>query len=220
MITGLAWKAVIALRFLALKSLMVSLAKDVSKFRLCANFCGRRADHPLSGMFLQTHPSLNYCSALKNATLSVQLREIKEQLAGLDSRIANYFMATMRAIADEAKNGPRLFTFRSREVGLSSKQLLSRPLELQLWCEAEGCQHPVIESGKGVYPIDQPHEWVTQDCALCKFCAESAFNRCANRRPAINTFFGPKTTETWKIADQLDLAKAIIDKLPAEIKDP
>ena len=37
--------------------------------------------------------------------------------------------------------------------------------------------------------------------------------------PAINTFFGPKTTETWKIADQLDLASALVDKLPSEIKD-
>ena len=94
--------------------------------------------------------------------ISVQLREIKEQLAGLDSRIANYFMAMMRAIADEAKNGPRLFTLRSREAGLSPKQILYRPMELQLWCEAEGCQHLVKEEGKGVYPIDKPRELVTK----------------------------------------------------------
>ena len=59
--------------------------------------------------------------------MSVQLREIKEQLAGLDSRIANYFMATMHAIADEAKNGPRLFTFREREAGFSLKKLFLAP---------------------------------------------------------------------------------------------
>lgn len=56
----------------------------------------------------------------------------------LESRIAFYYMAAMRAISDEAKNGPRLFTFREREVGLSPKRLFSYPLELQLWCEAEG----------------------------------------------------------------------------------
>jgi hypothetical protein len=38
--------------------------------------------------------------------------------------------------------------------------------------------------------------------------------------PAINAFFGPNTTETWKIAEQLDLAKAIIGELPDEIKTP
>ncbi len=81
--------------------------------------------------------------------MSVQLREINERLTGLDSRIANYFMATMHAIADEAKDGPRLFTFRTRETGFSLKPLLSRPLELQLWCEAEGCQHPVYEIRQG-----------------------------------------------------------------------
>ena len=36
--------------------------------------------------------------------------------------------------------------------------------------------------------------------------------------PAINVVNGPKTTETLGIKDQLDLAKAIIDKLPKEIK--
>ncbi|MBK9210556.1 MAG: hypothetical protein IPL71_20650 [Anaerolineales bacterium] len=55
--------------------------------------------------------------------MSVQLtREIKEQLTGMDSRIANYFMATMRAIADEAKDGPRLFTSaRVKRVSRRSK---------------------------------------------------------------------------------------------------
>lgn len=38
--------------------------------------------------------------------------------------------------------------------------------------------------------------------------------------PAINTFFGAKTTETWDIADHLSLAGAIIGKLPDEIKTP
>ena len=74
-----------------------------------------------------------------------KLDTIQEQIAGLDSRIADYFMATMRAIADEAKNGPRLFTFRARDASLPLQQLFSRPLEIQLWCEAEGHPHPVID---------------------------------------------------------------------------
>ena len=131
--------------------------------------------------------------------IDVQLREIKEQLAGLDSRIANYFMATMHAIADEAKNGPRLFTFRSREAGLSPKQLFAHPLELQLWCEAEGCQHPVIESGKGVYPIDQPYEWVKQIAPYANIALKVLATVAPIAAPAINVFFGAKTTEKWDI---------------------
>ena len=152
--------------------------------------------------------------------ISVQLREIKEQLAGLDSRVAHYFMATMNAIADEAKHGPRLFTFRSRDAGFSLKQLFSRPLEIQLWCEAEGCQHPVIESGKGAYPIDIHHEWVTQVAPYANFALKVLATVAPIAAPGINTFFGPKTTETWKIADQLSLAGAIIGKLPAKVASP
>ncbi len=149
-------------------------------------------------------------------SVDTQLREIKEQLIGMDSRIANYFMATMRAIADEAKDGPRLFTLRSREVGLSPKQLFARPLELQLWCEAEGCQHPVIEKDKGVYTIDQPYEWVTQIAPYASFVMGVLATVAPMAAPAINIFKDPKITEKWK--DELDLAKAIIGKLPDEIK--
>jgi internalin A len=153
-------------------------------------------------------------------TIDTQLREINEKLDGMDSRIANYFMALMQAIADEAKNGPRLFTFREKVTGLSLKQLFSRPLELQLWCEAEGCQHPVIEEDKGFYPVDQPHEWVTQIAPYANFALKVLATVAPIAAPAINTFFGPKTTETWKIADQLSLAGAIVGKLPAKIETP
>jgi hypothetical protein len=150
--------------------------------------------------------------------MSVQLREIKEQLAGMDSRIANYFMSMMHAIADEAKDGPRLFTFRSRDAGLSPSQLFSRPLELQLWCEAEGCQHPVIARDNGFYSINQPREWVTQLAPYANFALKVLATVAPIAAPAINTFFGPKTTETWKIADQLSLASAIVGKLPAKVE--
>jgi hypothetical protein len=146
-----------------------------------------------------------------------KLREINEKLDGLDSRIADYFMATMHAIADEAKNGPRLFTFRERDAGFSLKHLFSRPLEIQLWCEAEGHQHRVIESGKGVYPIDKPHEWVVQIAPYANFALNILKTVMPVAAPAINTVMGAATTENWK--DELDLAKGIIDKLPT-IKTP
>ena len=152
--------------------------------------------------------------------MSVQLREIKEQLAGMDSRIANYFMALMNAIADEAKHGPRLFTILPRTTGISLKPLLSRPLELQLWCEAEGCQHPVVDGGKGIYPLDVPREWLVQIAPYANFALKVLATVAPIAAPAINTSFGPKTTETWRIKDQLDLASAIIDKLPAKIETP
>lgn len=159
--------------------------------------------------------------------MSAQLREIQEQLtqtqkqiAGLDSRIAHYFWASMHAIADEAKSGPRLFTFRSRDAGLSPKQIFTRPISLQLWCEAEGCQHPIIDNGKGLYSIDQPHDWVMKIAPYANFALDILKTVAPIAGPAINTFFGAKTTELWGIANHLSLASAVLGKVPDEIKMP
>jgi hypothetical protein len=152
--------------------------------------------------------------------MTVQLHEIQEQLtqaqkqiAGLDSRIADYFWATMNAIADEGKNGPRLFTLSSRHAESSLQQLFKRPMELQLWCEAEGCQHPVYDYG--IYSIDQTREWVTALAPYAKFVLGVLKTVSSIAAPAINVTFGANTTETLGIKDKLDLTKTILDKLPA-----
>ena len=149
-------------------------------------------------------------------SVDAKLQEINQKLDGLDSRIADVFMAMMRAIANEGKNGPRLFTFRSRDAGLSPKQFFSRPLELQLWCEHEDRPHPVIESGKGIYSIDQPYEWVKAVAPYANIVLDVLKTFAPMAAPAINIFKDSKITEKWK--DEIDLTKAIIDKLPAEIK--
>ena len=76
---------------------------------------------PILGRRRCHHPRRQECSCkisivelllgFEEHDISVQLREIKEQLTGMDSRIANYFMATLRAIADEGKNGPHSLYF-------------------------------------------------------------------------------------------------------------
>jgi len=150
--------------------------------------------------------------------VDVQLREINQRLDGLDSRIAGYFMATMRAMADEAKSGPRLFTFRSREAGLSPKQFFTRPLELQLWCEAEGCQHPVIEKDKGVYTIDQPYEWVKQIAPYANTVLKILATVAPIAAPAIDLFFGRDKTKTLDIDRHLDFANAVLGQMPDDLK--
>jgi hypothetical protein len=163
---------------------------------------------------------MNAILETKNLVRSQDSRfnQIDNRLEKLSDEAKASFNGLMRAIADEAKDGPSLFTFRSREAGLSPKQLLARPLNLQLWCEAEGCQHPIIEDGKGLYPIDQPHEWVLKIAPYASFTLNVLKTVAPIAAPAINAFFGPATTETWGIKDQLDLAKVLLDKLPAEVK--
>lgn len=146
--------------------------------------------------------------------MDVQLREINERLAGMDSRIANYFMALMRAIADEGKNGPRLFTFQQGDFSLSP---FSRPVELQLWCEAEGCQHPVYESGMGCYPIRQSREWLVKIAPYAEFALNVLRVVTPAIVPAIDSIKGADTAKNLKIKDQLDLSKAITDKLTKDV---
>jgi len=154
----------------------------------------------------------------EDTKLDKQLQAIESRLAGLDSRVAHYFMSLMNAIAAETKDGPRLFTFRAREAGLSPKQILFRPLELQLWCEAEGCQHPVIESGKGVYTIDQPHEWVKQIAPYANTVLKILATVAPIAAPAIDLFFGRDKTKTLDIDRHLDFANAVLGQLPDELK--
>ncbi|MBN8657125.1 MAG: hypothetical protein J0M11_15430 [Anaerolineae bacterium] len=151
--------------------------------------------------------------------MSAQLREIQDQLnqaqkqiSGLDSRIADYFLATMRSLADESKNGPRLFTLQASKVKPTKKKTLSQPLELQLWCEAEGCQHPVYDLG--IYQIDKTPDWVNLLAPYANFVLSVLKTVSPIAAPAINATFGAKTAETWGIKDKLDQTKAILDKLP------
>jgi hypothetical protein len=129
-------------------------------------------------------------------------------------------MATLRAIADEGKNGPRLFTFLERDDGVSLKHLFSRPLAIRLWCEAEGCQHPLIGSDRGFFPIDQPQEWVIKIAPYANFALKVLKTVAPLATPAINTAFGDKTTEKWGIDRQLSMANTILGKLPAKLEMP
>lgn len=154
----------------------------------------------------------------EDTRLEKQLQEIEDRMVGWESRIANYVIAMMNAIADEAKHGPRLFTLNVANAEPSLKSLFTQQFELRLWCEAEGCQHPVTDHGKGFYRIDGNREWVTKVVPYANFALGVLSTIAPIAGPAINSFFGPKTTEKWGIKDQLDLAKSLISKLPAEIK--
>ena len=150
-------------------------------------------------------------------SVDARLREIQEKLDGLDSRIADYFMATMRAIADEAKHGPRLFTLRS-DPKYSPKELFIKPMQVQLWCEAEGCQHPVLESGKGVYQLTQPQKWVQAIAPYANFALKVLTTVAPLASPAVDLFFKGTKIQKENIDKNLGMANAILDAFPEEIK--
>ena len=79
--------------------------------------------------------------------LDAGFAEVRDIMAGFESRLANHVMALMHAIANEARFGPRLFTI--KPVDGRWRNLVNKKYRVHLWCEAEGCQHPVLEPKKG-----------------------------------------------------------------------
>lgn len=138
--------------------------------------------------------------------LSEQLQAIQAKLDGLDSRIANYVWAIMQAIASESKESPRLFTWKPIDPDWK-KKLFAKRYQIHLWCEAEGCQHPVLEKGKGIYEFNANREWVTRIAPYASFIVGVLKTVAPIAAPAVNTFFGDKTTEQWSIDAELALMK-------------
>jgi hypothetical protein len=138
-------------------------------------------------------------------SLREQVRAIESKLDGLDSRIANYVFAVMQAIASESKEGPRLLTITPIDADWN-KKLFAKRYRLHLCCEADACQHPLIEQGMGVYEFDASQDWVKRVAPYANLITGVLKTALPMAAPAVNTLFGDKTTETWGEAE-LDLAK-------------
>jgi internalin A len=142
--------------------------------------------------------------------------DIKHEFAELESRLANYVMTLLQAIASESKDGPRLFML-APEDGNWHRPFQQR-YRLYVWCEAEGCQHPVAEPDRGVYTFDATREWVQRVAPYANFIAGVLKTLLPMIAPALNVYFGANTVENWKIKDGLDLAKEGTDKLLRDIE--
>ncbi len=146
-----------------------------------------------------------------------QLRAIESKLDGLDSRVANYVFAVMQAIASESKEGPRLFTITPIDPDWK-KKLFAKRYRLHLWCEADGCQHPIIEKGVGVYEFDADREWVKRVAPYANFIAGVLKTALPLVAPAVNSFFGADTIKKSGFEDELNLTKEATSKLFPEVK--
>ena len=140
--------------------------------------------------------------------------EVKEEFKGLDSRIANYVMTILQAIASESKEGPRLFTI--EPVDGNWHRLFDKRYKLHLWCENEGCPHPVTEKDKGVYEFDATRNWLIRVAPYANLVAGILKTMLPMVAPAINVYFGPKTVDILGIKDRLDLMKEATGKLLEE----
>ncbi len=103
--------------------------------------------------------------------LQIEFAEIKDKLDDVHvdtrrvlSRVDKAYDDIIRVFADEAKEGPRLFSI--RPVDFESidklKGLTTYKLRLQLWCEHSQLPLFVLNDGdtRGQYDLEMPREWV------------------------------------------------------------
>lgn len=89
----------------------------------------------------------------------------KKQLATM-SLVDQQFANLMQMLTDEAKEGPRLFSFKPVDPGFFDRpKWISEKFQLTLWCEHSRKPLPVLNppgSKQGVYELELNREWFTK----------------------------------------------------------
>jgi C-terminal of Roc, COR, domain/Ras of Complex, Roc, domain of DAPkinase/Leucine rich repeat/Leucine Rich repeats (2 copies) len=103
------------------------------------------------------------------STVSDQLDNNQRMLL---SRIDAQFDTFMRMTIDEAKDGPRLFSFKPLDPKILDKPgWMSTKFQIALWCEHSRLPLPMLNPShpkKGVYEIEIPKEWLVKSAPWLK----------------------------------------------------
>lgn len=81
------------------------------------------------------------------------------------SQVDQQFAWLMQTLTDEAKDGPRLFSFKPIESGFFDRpKWIIAKFQLTLWCEHARQPLPALNQGskEGVYELNLPREWFTK----------------------------------------------------------
>lgn len=85
----------------------------------------------------------------------------RAMLSQIDQQVAY----VMQMLTDEAKDGPRLFSFKPLDPGFFDRpKWVSEKFQLTLWCEHSRKPLPVLNNGsqQGVYELELNREWFTK----------------------------------------------------------
>ena len=93
----------------------------------------------------------------------------------LISKVEAAYTGLMRTLVDEAKEGPRLFSFEAVEPGFFDRpSWISSKFRITLWCEHSRLPLPILNGKKdkrGVYELTMPREWVVRAAPFLKVMA-------------------------------------------------
>ena len=134
---------------------------------------------------------------------------IQKNLAKQNSLIANYVRTMMKAMASESKDGPRLFTIEPVD---GKWELTKKKYKLQLWCEAEGCKHPVQDEGVGSYEYTVSADWLQNMAPALNLSAKVLKIAVAMAAPGAGVFMGADALKDLGVESHLDLIKVSTDR--------
>lgn len=88
------------------------------------------------------------------------------------SRVDDAFTGLMTALTDEAKEGPRLFSFEPVDPGfLDRPKWISEKFRITIWCEHSRLPLPVLNGKgdkRGVYELSVPRDWFVKAAPFLK----------------------------------------------------
>ena len=88
------------------------------------------------------------------------------------SKADEKFASLMQMLTDEAKDGPRLFSFKPVDPKFFDRpKSISTKLQITLWCEHSRQPLPALnpnDKKKGVYEVEVPREWFTKAAPYLK----------------------------------------------------
>jgi internalin A len=131
--------------------------------------------------------------------------KIEQGVAGLESQIANSVMVLMKAMANEAKDGPRLFDL--QPIGGNWRRLFQEKYTLRLWCEAENAQHPLLNEGS--YELELTRDWVRQVAPYANLVVTLLKTVLPMVGPALNVAYGANTFDSLGVKDHVDLMEKV-----------
>lgn len=88
------------------------------------------------------------------------------------SQVDDAFTGLIQALTDEAKEGPRLFSFQPLDAGFFDRpKWINQKFRLTLWCEHSRLPLPALNGEKdrrGVYDLNLPREWFVKAAPFLK----------------------------------------------------
>lgn len=102
--------------------------------------------------------------------------ELRSDIRRAMSRVDEQYESLIQMYADEARDGPRLFSIAPRVKGILSKpHWIAQTFQIMLWCEHSRMPLPVItgDRKRGVYELELTRDWVKKTAPLMKLLSNT-----------------------------------------------